>query len=161
MSRVVRNNTSGSVQLSPHFFLSEFIESDTADRLGIDNTPPAIIVPRLFQLAKLLEEVRTLLGGKVITVTSGYRCPELNVHLGSGPGSEHPQGMAADFKCRTFGTPLQICHAIAKSGIKFGQLIEEGTWVHISLPDGRNDGQVLTAIFTPGGATCYQQGLRA
>lgn len=161
MSRVVRNNTSGNVQLTPHFYLDELTASDTADRLGIDNTPPAIIIPRLFALAQLLEQIRSALGDKVITVTSGYRCPALNKAIGSGPGSEHLQGSAADFKCRAFGTPLQVCHAIVKAGIKFGQLIDEGTWVHISTPDGRNDGQILTAVFTPGQPTRYTQGLRA
>ena len=33
------------MSLSPHFALSEFTRSTTADRLGIDNTIPAALVP--------------------------------------------------------------------------------------------------------------------
>lgn len=158
MSKVVRKSTNGALQLSPNFYLSELVESESADRLGIDNTPNPLAVQNLFKVAGLLEDVRKLLGAKPIIVTSGYRGPELNARIGGSRTSEHMTGCAADFKCPGFGTPLQVCHAIVKSGIKFGQLIQEGSWTHISIPDGKNDGEVLTAIFGPGGTT-YRKGL--
>ena len=53
-----------------------------------------------------------------------------------------------------------IAAAIARSGIKFGQLIEEGSWVHISIPNrGVDNGQVLTARFVDG-KLVYSKGLR-
>jgi zinc D-Ala-D-Ala carboxypeptidase len=146
------------VQLSPHFYLEELTHSEYAERNGINNTPNPLAVQNLFKVAAVLEQIRALLGGKPILVSSGYRSPELNRAIGGSSKSEHMTGNAADFKCPGFGTPLQICHAIVKSGIKFGQLIQEGSWVHISAPDGVNDGDVLTAHFT-GGSTSYTKGL--
>lgn len=160
MTKVVRNKTSGAVQLSANFYLSEFIESDQAQRYGLDNTPSPMLMPNLFKLAELMEEVRKVLGNRAISVSSGYRSPAVNAKVGGSKTSDHLRGAACDFRCYSFGTPLQIATAIAKSGIKFGQLIQEGTWVHISLPNGdKHDGQVMTAIFKPGQKTEYRQGL--
>jgi zinc D-Ala-D-Ala carboxypeptidase len=157
MPGVIRNSTNGSVQLSPHFSLAELVESDTAIRLGLDNTPNPFVVQNLFKVASLLEQIRALLGDKVILVSSGYRSPAVNAAVGGATSSEHTQGCAADFRCPGFGTPLQIAAAIAKSNIQFGQLIQEGTWVHISIP-GRFNRQVLTAHFIDGKAH-YSEGL--
>jgi zinc D-Ala-D-Ala carboxypeptidase len=158
MPGVVRNSTNGAIQLSPNFFLSEFIESNEAERLGIDNTPNPIIVQSLFEMAKTLEQIRKLLGNGPIIVSSGYRSPALNKAVGGSATSDHMTGRAADFKAPRFGTPLQAAKKIADSSIKFGQLIWEGSWVHISLPDGTNDGQVMTAKFIDGKAR-YTRGL--
>lgn len=152
--------TSQGVQLTPNFALSELIESDTATRLGIDNTPNPIVVANLYKVAELLEKIRALCGSKPLVVSSGYRSPELNRHIGGSSSSEHCTGSAADFRIPGYGTPLQICRAIVAAKIPFGQLIFEGTWVHISIPDGRNDGQVLTAHFVNGRAS-YTSGLPA
>lgn len=163
MSKVIRNNTSGAIQLSPHFHLSEFTESDTAEREGIDNAPDPMAVKNLFKVAALMEQVRSALGAKPILVSSGFRSVQLNARVGGARTSNHMTGEAVDFRCPGFGTPLQISQAIVKSGIKFGQLLMEGTWVHISLPDGNNDGEVLTAHFErqPNGTmkTVFTRGL--
>lgn len=157
--KVIQKSNSGSIQLSPNFYLSEMLYSETAIREGIENVPDPLAVKNLYAMALLLEEVRKLLGNKVISVSSGFRCLELNTRIGSSNTSDHVRGSAADFSCHAYGTPLQICAAIAKSNIKFGKLIFEGTWVHISLPDGEGDGQVLTAIFKKGEKTRYVPGL--
>ena len=47
-----------AMQLTPHFTLAELTASTTATRLGIDNTPPAEIVPRLIMVAEMLERIR-------------------------------------------------------------------------------------------------------
>lgn len=159
MAKIIQNVTSGDIQLSPNFYLSEFLISAEAVRRGISNTPDPLAIQALFKTAKLLEQVRSLLGNKIITISSGFRCLALNRAIGSGDTSQHLTGDAADFNCRAFGTPLQVAAAIAKSSIKFGQLIQEGNWVHISNPRGHNDGEILTAHFTPGGKTTYTQGL--
>lgn len=160
--KVIQSNTSGSVQLTRNFYLSEFTRSEMATRLGIPNAPDPISIANLFQVATMLEKVRTLLGDKIITVTSGFRCVTLNKAVGSGSTSDHLTGSAADFICNSFGNPLQVCAAIVKSDIPFGQLIYEGTWVHMSLPNrGAKNGEVLTAKFTPGQKAVYLQGLVA
>lgn len=158
--KVTRTTTNGGIQLSPNFWLSEFTDSATAVRLGVENAPDPLASANLFQTAALMEEVRKLLGGKPIIVTSGYRGAALNKAIGGSRVSDHLRGEACDFRCPAYGTPLQIAAAIAKSGIKFGQLIYEGTWVHISLPNrGIDNGQILTARFTEGGKAIYSMGL--
>ena len=141
---------------SRYFTLDELTFSETAVRLNINNTPPADVVTVLGETARRLDQVRDLLG-KPITVNSGYRSLALNTALGSASTSAHVKGYAVDFVCRAFGTPLQICQKIVASGLKFDQLIQEGTWVHISF-DPRLRQQVLTATFT-GGKTTYRSGL--
>lgn len=114
--------------LSDHFSLDEL----TVTRQPFDNTPSKDVILRLVNTAKNMEKVREVLG-TVILVTSGYRSPRVNAAVGGSDNSDHMRGDAVDFISPRFGTPLQICRAIAKSGIKFDQLIEEGTWVHISF----------------------------
>ena len=79
-------------------------------------------------------------------------------HGSSHPSSllkAHPKGFAADFICSQFGTPLKIVQALAKSKIKFDQLIMEQTWVHVSFAPAMRQ-QILTATFT-GGVPLYKE----
>lgn len=146
------------LELSKHFMLTEFTRSDTAARNGISNTPTPHALQKLFKLAELLEQVRELCGFNVVHISSGYRSEELNDIIKGSRSSQHMQGEAADFTIPRFGSPLDICKAIEASGIEFGQLIYEGTWVHISLGTKR---EVLTAKFAKGKKTTYVRGLPA
>jgi hypothetical protein len=147
-----------SIQLSKNFFLDEFIKSDTAVRKGIPNNPDPIVIQALTKQATMMETIRKLLGNNKITVLSGYRCPQLNKAVGGAANSEHITGEACDFIVPAYGNPVEVAHAIAKSELDFGQLIYEGTWVHISQP-GRFKRQILTATFIPGEKVRYTPGL--
>lgn len=148
------------MSLTIHFTLEELTHSQTADRRGIDNVPSDDIVENLTRLAHTLERVRVVLGSRPMTVSSGYRSPDLNRAVGGARNSAHLYGLAADFICPGYGMPGQICKAIAASNIDFDQLIQEGTWVHLGLaqPGQKNRRQVLTAKFSNGVAS-YQEGL--
>ena len=78
------------MQLTPHFSLAELTRSATAQRLGLDNTPHPDDLPRLQQLAEMLERIRSPLGHP-ITITSGYRSREVNQAVGGSPKSQHPK----------------------------------------------------------------------
>lgn len=144
------------MNLSTHFTLAELTASQMAVRRGIDNKPPGDIIKNLEHLALGLEGVRTLLGCPLI-INSGYRSPALNTAVGGARDSQHKLGLAADFIAPGFGTPVQVARAIAASGLKFDQLICEGTWVHVSFTaDPRR--QVLTATFKEG-RVFYSPGL--
>lgn len=120
------------MSLTPHFTLDELTASQTAARLGLDNTPPPEMVAALKRTAELLEEVRALLG-KPVLVSSGYRSPAVNRAVGGAANSAHMLGCAADFSSPSFGSPIDICRAIARSDIAFDQLIHEfRAWVHIA-----------------------------
>jgi hypothetical protein len=120
-------------RLSRHFTLAGLTRSDTARRQGIDNRPPPELVPNLRLLAHGLDEVRRLLGHR-LRISSGYRCAELNAAVGGAHTSQHCEGLAADFDCPAFGTPLEIVAAIRRSPIAFDQcILEFGRWVHVSF----------------------------
>jgi hypothetical protein len=124
------------MKLSNNFNIEEFEVSDTAIRLGLDNSIPASLVPNITRVATLMEQVRTLLGGYPIQVTSGYRSPVLNEKIGGAKNSQHTRGLACDFVCPSFGTPKDIANAIKLAKINYDQLIlEYGRWVHISVPE--------------------------
>lgn len=166
------------MKLSDHFTLDELSRSDTAERLGINNTPTSSIMPHLFALAVGLEQIRVLLGFP-LQINSGYRCEALEKVLARNdyarwcgrhgkPHSEdaswkeyferkaHPKGYAADFVCPGFGDPRSIVKVIEAGGVQYDQVIAEGRWVHVSFaPEMR--GQVLTAKFSAAGVE-YSQG---
>ena len=141
-----------------NFALDEFTASQEAPRHNINNVPSEKVVENLRMLAKLLEQVRELLGSNSIRISSGYRCLALNQHIGSSHTSAHIFGYAADFTCPSFGTPLAVAKKIAESNLKFDQLIYEGTWIHISC-DPKNRRQLLTAAFK-GGKAFYTVGIK-
>jgi len=145
--------------VTEHFTLAEFQHSDTAARMGIDNTIPEALLPNIKRLAEALERVRDLLASP-IHINSGYRCPELNVAVRGVSTSAHCQGWAADFTSQ-YGTPTEICRVIADSTIPFDQCISEGKspgWVHFSIaPTMRR--LVMTATFDVAGNATYTKGL--
>jgi hypothetical protein len=141
--------TYGMTKLTQHFTLDEFTVSETAARKGYPNVPAPHTNERnhLTRLAETMELVRDMLGGKPILVTSGYRSPKVNAAVGGSKTSKHMEGLACDFICPGYGTPLLICKAIEPHVRELGidQLIHEfATWVHLGLRDGEPRHQVLT-----------------
>jgi hypothetical protein len=135
-------------QLTEHFTLEE---AQITNHRTIDNTAPMVIIPVLMKTAVGMERVRACLEDKAIMINSWYRCPPLNIAVGSSPTSQHPKGEAVDFICPAYGSPLKIVRKLAENKIliRFDQLILEHTWVHISFnsnPDGKQRGQVLTLL---------------
>lgn len=148
------------MNLSPHFTLEELTHSQQAVRARIDNTPNSTAMFGLTKITNLLEDVRQLLG-QPIQISSGFRCTKLNTLIGGAKDSQHVLGLAVDFICPGYGTPKEICQTLLASGLKFDQMICEGTWVHLSLaiPGLPLRNQVLTAVFEPGRKTRYLEGL--
>jgi len=145
------------VNLSDHFTLQEFVTSQTATRLGINNTPDASTSVRLMELCEnVLEPVRVEFGPVIIS--SGYRSPKLNQAIGGSENSQHCKGEAADIII-PHADPYDVCQWIANSGLEFDQLIYEGRWTHISYNAERNRGNILTAHFQAGKPTTYTRGL--
>lgn len=122
------------MKLTPNFTLEELTSSETAARLGLDNTPNKDVKANLVRLAKFLEEVRRILG-RPIMVNSAYRSPEVNKAIGSKPTSQHCLGCAADIRVPGL-TPDNIVKEILKTNLEYDQLIREfDSWVHISIPN--------------------------
>lgn len=131
-----------TAQLSPHFSVAEFTRSANAARLGIDNRLPVELLLSARETALMMERIRarlSLLAGREVRIdlSSGYRAPVLNSAVGSTApaGGDHPKAAAVDWRADTFGSPLDICRALAPlvSELGIGQLIHEyGEWVHTS-----------------------------
>lgn len=149
-------------QLSQHWRLQDAEESQTATRLGIDNSVPPAAIPACGTTAAGLEQIQNQLQSQKqkptpLRVSSWYRSPALNQALRGSRTSAHMEGWAADFTCPDFGSPLEVIQVILSSEIEFDQLIYEGTWVHVSFAPALRH-QVLTAHFTSGGVT-YSNGV--
>ena len=126
------------MQLSKNFSLKELTASQTADRHGISNNPSEDHMDNLKKLCdNVLQKVRDHYG-KVVSVSSGYRSPELCVKIGSSMKSQHAKGQAADFEI--FGVPNAELAKYIIDNIDFDQLILEfhnpeepnSGWIHWS-----------------------------
>lgn len=136
-----------------NFELSEFIESDTAKKKRIDNTPTFDVVEHLSELCnKILQPLR-IAWGSPLTVTSGYRCPELNKAVGGKGTSAHLVGYAADIQPKNGRLDDFIVFAerwMRAHNVMWDQSIKETSkgvqWWHISLRgvDGKQRRQSLT-----------------
>ncbi len=150
------------MRLTEHFTREELEFSETALRRGIDNRCPPELLDNLTLTAKGLERVRAALGGSPIHVTSGYRCADLNRHIGGADTSKHLVALAADFVAPAFGAPVDIAQHLARlgQGLDYDQLILEGRWVHIAFPawPGAGKRELLTAHFGGGGVS-YTKGI--
>lgn len=117
-----------------YFRLAEFINSATAKRLSIDNTPTFEIVDNLNRLAEYLDGIREKLG-KPILVNSGFRCLTLNKAVGGVANSQHLKGLAADVAC----SDMESLEKVLRETGGFDQLIKEhrkgskSFWFHVSV----------------------------
>ena len=137
-----------NIPTSEHFTIEELCRSQVAVCLGIDNEPKRDdIIANLKRLAfHTLEAVRLLNDNKPITITSGYRCKELNKAVGGVATSQHQNGCAADFVVGSAEENRQLFDKIKSSGsVPFDQLILEpkAGWIHISYVEGGNRFQII------------------
>ncbi len=134
------------MRLSKNFTLEEFTRSQTAERFGIDMTPPKFIVDNLRRLVKAcLQPLRDEAGPMYIS--SGFRPLELNSRIGGSKTSAHVMGNAADFTV-TKMSPFDTADLIVAMELPFDQVIHEfGRWVHLGVADILR-GEQLTAYRT-------------
>jgi len=154
------------MNLSANFTLKELTKSDTATRLGIDNTPDEAVIESLKLLCEnVLQPVRDHFG-KSVTVNSGFRSPETNQATGGSKTSDHCKGQAADIEIEGISNP-DLAHWIMDN-CDYTQLILEfytqgqpnSGWVHVSYDPGNLKMQELTAVKVAG-KTTYLAGLVA
>jgi hypothetical protein len=144
------------MQLSPHFRLSELLDSGTARSKGLDNEPSAEVLANLKQLCvEALEPIRAVVGP--LKINSGYRSDPVNKAVGGSTTSAHSFGLAADLH------PSKGCKKlmmdIINSGLRLDQVIYERTWVHVGLrhpKTGAQRGDHLS-MFVVGGKSTYEK----
>jgi hypothetical protein len=119
------------MNLTPHFTLEEMTITDHRE---FDNTPNDSEKNNLKRLAELLEQVKTVLGGKPIMVNSAFRSKQVNDAVGSKDTSQHRIGCAADIRVPGM-TPDEVVRAVIAAGLGYDQIIREfDRWTHISVP---------------------------
>jgi zinc D-Ala-D-Ala carboxypeptidase len=143
------------MNLSPHVTLQEFERSQTATRLGIPNkmNESQTANARLLCI-NVLEPIRSFYNSPIV-ISSGYRSNSLNSKIGGSSVSQHLKGQAADFT--VVGKTVQQVFSDIVSGkipnLEYDQVIEEGSWLHISFSQGNNRKQKLKATFKNGTVT--------
>ena len=121
-----------------YFTIKELEHSNKAVKLGIDNTIPNDLLKNANVLISTLNVIREAYG-KPITISSGYRCKDLNKAVNGEKTSAHLMAHAADITCDNNKKLYQLIIDLRKSGkIKYDQNMNEKnyTWIHISV-DGR------------------------
>lgn len=130
-----------------NFTITEMVQSSTAEKLNIDNTPPSIVKVHLTETITLLESIRQEwgryceqqgLGTPAIRVSSGYRSPELNKAVGGVKTSAHVLGYAADIvpvNGKQDEFEAFMAEVFARKGYAYDQIIVENSktarWVHV------------------------------
>ena len=154
------------MNLSANFTLKELTKSDTATRLGLDNTPDDEALENLKTLCeKVLQPVREHFD-KSVSVNSAYRSPESNAAVGGSKTSDHCKGMAADIEI--VGVANADLAQWIMDNLEYTQLILEfytpgipdSGWVHVSYDPNNLKKQELTAMKVAG-KTQYVPGLVA
>ena len=123
------------MQLSKNFWLSEFVTSQTAERMRLDNTPTTDVINNLKMLCdRVLQPIRDHYNLPVI-ISSGYRSPAVNRAVGGSTRSQHQFGQAADFEIPSVDN-YQLAKWIEQN-YNYDQLILEfytggnSGWVHV------------------------------
>lgn len=153
-------------QLTANFSLHEMCKSETALRMGFDNTPGPVETEYLKLLCKnVLQPIRDHYG-KGVKVNSAYRSPESNAAVGGSKTSDHCKGKAADIEIP--GIPNAELALWIMNNLDYTQLILEfytsgipdSGWVHVSYDPENLKKQELTATKVAG-KTTYLPGLVA
>ena len=148
-------------KISKHVSYKEGVRSNTADRMGLDNTPNESQLKCMEEIAEgLFEPLREWVGGP-IKINSFFRGEPVNTAIGGSKYSQHMKGQAMDID-DTFGhkTNAEMYHYI-KDNLDFDQLIWEfgddknPNWIHVSYVTHRENRKKLTIAKRIDGKTRY------
>lgn len=128
---------------------NQALKSDTAIRLGIDNTPSAVHLEAMQLLCeKVVDKLYEVFPS--MTFNSFYRSPKLNLAIGGSATSQHCRGEAIDLDSKNDEFNKAIFEYI-KEHLDYDQLIMEfpkngiPSWVHVSYKKSGNRKEILVA----------------
>jgi hypothetical protein len=142
------------MKLTANITLDELTKSQVAERKGINNNPNPAQIENLKALAvNILQPVRSHFD-KPLIISSGFRCAQLCVEIGSSVNSQHvadDKAAAADFEIP--GVDNRELALWIKSELEYDQLILEfykdnepaSGWIHCSYSTDQNRNQSLRA----------------
>lgn len=132
--------------MAKYFVYSEFIKSETAKKLNIDNTPKEeYIQDNILEMMRVMDKIRErwtdycedncLLHPQII-VNSGYRSDALNKAVKGSKTSAHKIGAACDFEAKNGHNKelFEVAMEVLKD-IPFEEIINEKdySWIHLAL----------------------------
>lgn len=149
--------------ISKHVSVKEISKSDTAIRLGIDNTPKGQHLENIKELCENVFEPLREWAKVPIKISSGYRSEALNKAVKGSSTSQHCANNGAALDLDNDGSTVTnaMIFDYILSALPFDQLIWEfgdktnPDWVHVSYKKGGNRKQVLKAVKL-NGKTVYQ-----
>jgi hypothetical protein len=135
------------MRISKYLILEDCTKSQTAIRLGINNTPNNEQLQQMMKVAALFDKVKDVI--PYAEVSSFFRSDRVNRAIGGAIGSQHAKGQAIDIDSSNNAHNRMIFEFI-KDNLEFDQLIFEfgndinPDWVHVSFSDNPRK-QVLRA----------------
>ena len=142
------------MKLTANITLAELTKSQTAERKGINNNPSPEQIENLKALAiNVLQPIRSQFN-KPLIISSGFRCAELCIEIGSSVNSQHTahdEAAAADFEipgvdnrelARWIRDNLEVDQGILEF-YKDGE--PTSGWIHCSYSRNNNRQQWLRA----------------
>lgn len=122
-----------------YFRPAEFINSSTANSLGINNIPEddSIWLNLINIINYVLIPVRNRINMPII-ISSGYRCPRLNSAVKGAARSYHMFGRACDIYCANLHTLDDAILAVNNANLKahrpvLKEFIRYKNFIHIAL----------------------------
>tara|TARA_R100000406_G_scaffold25357_1_gene16222 strand:- start:132 stop:602 length:471 start_codon:yes stop_codon:yes gene_type:complete len=152
------------MKLTANITLNELTKSQVAERKGINNNPNPQQIDNLKALAtNVLQPIRSHYD-KPLIISSGFRCAELCIAIGSSVNSQHvadDNAAAADFEIP--GVDNRELAKYIRSELEYDQLILEfyrdgeptSGWIHCSYSTNHNRNQSLRA-FREDGKVVYK-----
>ena len=143
------------MKLTANITLDELTKNQVAERKGINNNPNPTQIENLKALAtNILQPVRSHFD-KPLIISTGFRCAQLCIEIGSVPTSQHvadDNAAAADFEIP--GVDNRELALWIKSELDYDQLILEfykdneptSGWIHCSYSTDHNRNQSLRAM---------------
>jgi uncharacterized protein YcbK (DUF882 family) len=119
--------------LSENFTFEEFERSEIAEKYNIDNKITKDFIRNNIKelVSNVLQPLRDKID-KPITISSGYRCLQVNKKAGGVPTSQHVMGQAADIMINGM-TSYEIASMIIEMGLPFDQIGLYDNFVHVSV----------------------------
>jgi hypothetical protein len=140
MNEVTSNSM---MQLSEHFLLGEFTESEYKD---VYNIPSHVAIENMKRICGWLEVLRDRYGAPII-INSGYRSPQLNQKVGGVATSNHVTGCAVDIRCSGAEQAIRYAYILLDYADESNELFDEllieksargSYWVHFAVRPNDN-----------------------
>ena len=139
---------SQDVMLGERISVGQFVHSETASRLKINNNLPENLLPNARKIVAAVERAEQILSARFVLL-AGYRTAGLSVAVGGKKSSYHVFALAVDGFFIGWGS-VPTCRKLSLSPLPFVELESKRTAVHLAHGDPAK--RKLFMQRTPGGA---------